>query len=337
MAESILTAGATLSAEDAMRLITADDSDLLDILAGAYRIRRHFYGNHVKMNYLINAKSGICPEDCHYCSQSRISEAPIARYKVLEEDQIVARAEHGLSLSASTCCIVLSGRTPRSHEIETVAAATRRIKDTHPDLKVCACMGFLNDEQAAVLKNAGVDRYNHNLNTADDHYGNICTTHGFDDRVNTVQTVQKSGMSPCSGVIVGMGESYHDLINVAFTLRDLDVDSIPINFLLPIDGTPLATAPGLGDPPTPLTPTTVLKVLSLFRFICPQKEIRVSAGREVHLGGLQALSLYPANALFVSDYLTEPGQPADMDFSMIQSLGFIVEPLGVPMGPQVDQ
>ena len=320
-------AGDPPNREEALAVLDAPDDELLDLLAAAYRVRHHYYGDGVKLNFLVNAKSGVCPEDCFYCSQSRVSTAPIPKYQLLATEEIIARAERAVELKASTCCIVLSGRGPSARELRGVADAVREVKERHPGLKICACMGLLGEEDAALLKEAGVERYNHNLNTSDDFYGEICTTHTYDDRVATVNVAAAAGISPCSGVIVGMGETREQLVEACFALRDIGAESIPVNFLLPIGGTPLAGRQERIDP------RYCLKVLCLFRLVCPDREIRLSAGREVHLGTLQPLGLYAANAIFVADYLTEPGQPAEEDWRMIEDLGFEIEPLGTPIGP----
>jgi biotin synthase len=176
----------------------------------------------------------------------------------------------------------------------------------------------LTEEQAKRLKEAGVDRYNHNINTSKDHYANITSTHTYDDRVRTVETVKRAGISPCSGVIVGMGETDEQVVDMAYSLRELDADSIPVNFLNAIPGTPLE---GMKE----LNPRRCLKILCLFRFLNPTKEIRVSGGREVNLRTLQPLALYPGNAIFIGDYLTTPGQKAELDYQMIEDLGFEIE------------
>lgn len=321
--------GAATSRADAQAILESPDRELLDLLGAAYRIRHHFYGNVVKLNYLVNAKSGLCPEDCGYCSQSAVSDAPIDRYGMMTREDILEQAEQAVAMKASTCCIVISGRGPSNKEVEHVAAATEDIKARHPGLKICACMGILRDDQAERLKAAGVDRYNHNVNTAESHHDDVVSTHTYDDRVDTVEKSKHAGLSPCSGAIVGMGESHEQIVDVAFALRELESESIPVNFLIPVEGTPMH-ADGRGDE---LTPRFGLKVLSLFRFVCPDREIRVSAGREVHLRSLQPMALYAANSMFVSDYLTEPGQTEDSDWQMIEDLGFDVEPVGGPMGP----
>lgn len=317
-------AGVAPTFDEAHAILTCADTDLLELLAAAYRIRRHYFGNSVKLNYLINAKSGLCPEDCHYCSQSRISTAEIERYPLLSQAEIVAQAERAVELKATTCCIVTSARRPNAHELQHLLEAVRTIKSRFPGLKICTSLGLLGDAEAQALKTAGVDRYNHNLNTSAEHYEKICTTHTFADRVTTVQAVAKSGMSPCSGLIVGMGETLEDLIAVSYQIRVSDIDSIPINTLLPIAGTPL------GATTLDLDPRFCLKVLCLFRFVCPDREIRVSAGREAHFRTLQPLSLYAANAIFIGDYLTTAGQAAELDWQMITDLGFVVEELAAP-------
>jgi len=326
VAERIL-AGESVDRPTARAILDVDDMDVLDLVAAAYRLRRHAFGTTVKLNYLVNAKSGACPEDCAYCSQSRVSTADIEKYHLMSTDDIVDGARRAAQLRASTCCVVLSGRGPNRIEIDRVADATRAIKQEFPELKVCACLGLLRDDQAETLRDAGVDRYNHNLNTSDAQYASICSTHTYGDRVETVKTSIRAGMSPCSGVIVGMGETAGDLVNVAFELRDIGAHSIPVNFLLPIEGTPLDA------PPQPLTPRDCLRALALFRFVCPDREIRVSAGREPHLRTLQPMSLYIANALFIADYLTTSGQSPRLDWQIIEDLGFQIEPMCNEINP----
>jgi biotin synthase len=271
----------------------------------------------VKLNMLINAKSGICPEDCGYCSQSRVSSAPIAKYRMLSQDVLVAGAHEAWSRRAATYCIVASGRGPSPKDLDEVTAAVRRIKQELP-MKVCACLGLLTERDAVRLKEAGVDRYNHNLNTSSDHHSNIVSSHTYDDRVRTLGAVKAAGISPCSGFIAGMGESDAQIVDVARALAELDVDSIPVNFLTSIPGTPLA---GRDE----LDPRRCLKILVLLRLVCPSKEIRVAGGREVHLRSLQPLAMFPANAIFIGDYLTTEGQAAEEDYRMIEDLGFEIE------------
>ncbi|UHA71787.1 biotin synthase BioB [Paenibacillus sp. 481] len=309
--------GEAITREEALAVLRADDDELLAIMDAAFRVRKHFYGKKVKLNLIINAKSGLCPEDCGYCSQSRVSDAPITKYSMLQKDDLVAGARKAMELQVGTYCIVASGRGPSPRELDQVVAAVEEIKSTMP-MKICACLGILSQEQANRLKVAGVDRYNHNLNTSRDHYSHITSTHTYDDRIDTVETAKQAGMSPCSGVIIGMGESDEQLVDVAFALRELDADSIPVNFLNSIPGTPLA---GMNH----LDPRRCLKTLALLRFVCPTKEIRASGGREVNLRSLQPLALFAANSVFVGDYLTTEGQEATADHGMIADMGFEIE------------
>src|SRR2546422_5359897 len=310
-------AGRELTREEALSILRAPDEELLTLLNAAFRVRRAAFGLKVKLNMIVNAKSGICPEDCGYCSQSIVSTAPVAKYSLLSADVIVEGAREAWARKARTYCIVASGRGPSGRELREVTAAVRRIKAEMP-MKICACLGLLTDEQARLLKEAGVDRYNHNLNTSADHHPKITTTHTFDDRVRTVEAVKRAGISPCSGFIAGMGETDEQIVDVAFALRALDADSIPVNFLHAIPGTPLE---GMDD----LHPRRCLKILALMRLVCPAKEIRVAGGREGNLRSLQPLAMYAANSIFVRDYLTTEGQAAEADWQMLEDLGFEIE------------
>ncbi|HZG75923.1 MAG TPA: biotin synthase BioB [Paenibacillus sp.] len=309
--------GECLSTDEGLAVLEADDDQVLPLLQAAFRIRKHYFGKKVKLNMIINAKSGLCPEDCGYCSQSVVSAAPVKKYSFLDKETLLAGAREALARKAGTYCIVASGRGPTEKELEQVISAVRDIRDTMP-LKICACLGILKNDQAERLAEAGVHRYNHNLNTSQANYPSIATTHTYDQRIETVERAKRSGMSPCSGVIIGMGETNREIVEMAFALRELDADSIPINFLNAIPGTPLADA---GRTPA----MKALKVLALFRFVCPSKEIRVAGGREVNLRSLQPLSLYAANSLFVGDYLTTAGQEAEADYRIIEDLGFEIE------------
>lgn len=316
MARRVLT-GELLTKEEALQVLKVDDDELLAVMDAAFAVRRHYYGKKVKLNLIVNAKSGLCREDCGYCSQSRTSTAPVEQYPLLQKDVLVQGAHKAIEMQAGTYCIVASGRSPTTRELNEVVEAVKEIKSVTP-LKICACLGLLSEDQARLLKEAGVDRYNHNLNTSADHYSHITSTHTYEDRVHTVETSKLAGMSPCSGVIVGMGETDEQLVDVAFSLRELDADSIPVNFLNPIPGTKLADM-------NHLNPRRCLKVLALFRFVNPTKEIRASGGREVNLRSMQVLALYAANSIFVGDYLTTDGQAAAEDHAMIEDIGFEIE------------
>ncbi|CAM4331918.1 biotin synthase BioB [Paenibacillus tarimensis] len=309
--------GECLSMEEGLSVLRADDDEVLPLLQAAFKVRKHYYGKKVKLNMIINAKSGLCPEDCGYCSQSIVSTAPVAKYTLLDKDTLLAGAREAMARQAGTYCIVAAGKGPTDRELDQVVDAVREIRATMP-LKICACLGILKEEQAGRLAEAGVHRYNHNLNTSKENYPSITTTHTYDQRVETLEKVKAKGMSPCSGVIIGMGETDEEIVEMAYALRELDADSIPINFLNAIPGTPLADA---GRTPA----MKALKVLALFRLICPSKELRAAGGREVNLRSLQPLSLYAVNSLFVGDYLTTDGQDVSIDHQMIEDLGFEIE------------
>lgn len=309
--------GREVTKEEALSILEGEDRELLEIMNAAYMIRHHYFQNKVKLNMIINTKSGLCPEDCGYCSQSIVSEAPIDKYAWLTQEKIVEGAHEAVRRKAGTYCIVASGRRPTNKEVDHVIGAVKEIRNT-TDLKICCCLGFLNEDQAGRLAEAGVHRYNHNLNTHANNYESICSTHTYDDRVDTVEKAKQAGISPCSGVIFGMGETKEERVEIAFELRRLDADSIPCNFLVSVDGTPL-------EGRKELTPVQCLKALAMMRFVNPTKEIRISGGRELNLRALQPLGLYAANSIFVGDYLTTEGQEPTADWGMINDLGFEIE------------
>ncbi|MEM7812689.1 MAG: biotin synthase BioB [Planctomycetota bacterium] len=324
LADEVL-AGNRLSHEDALAVLAAPDRDVPALVAAAYKIRETHFGDEVQLYYLKNAKSGLCPENCKYCSQAIDSEAPIDKYAFQTEEQVLEGARRAAATGAGTYCIVASGRGPSDREVERVCKTVAKIKD-ELGLHICACLGKLKAHQAARLREAGVNRINHNLNTSRRHTPEVVSTHTYDDRLETLRIAKDAGLELCSGLIVGMGQTSDDLVDVAFELRDLDVHSIPVNFLIPIDGAQMGV-------PQDLTPRDCLRALCLFRLANPASELRIAGGREVHLRSLQAMALYVANSVFVSDYLTTEGQPAAEDHAMISDLGFTVvtheEPVGM--------
>ncbi len=300
--------------EELRAILDAPDEQIPDLLSAAFKVRRHYFGKRVQIHVLQNAKSGLCPEDCHYCSQSSVSEAPIDRYPFMSKEQLVEGARKAKQTGAVRYCIVNSGRGPTNKEIDEIAEAVREIREK-VGINICCSLGLMNEEKALRLKEAGVGRVNHNLNTSRDRHPEIVTTHTYEDRVETIENVKQAGIGTCSGGIIGMGESDEDIIDLALTLRAMDIDSIPVNFLNSIPKTPFENKKDL-------TPQRCLKTLCLFRFVNPDKEIRVAGGREVNLRSLQPLSLYPANSIFVNGYLTTPGQDASDAHRMIADLGF---------------
>ena len=306
-----------LTRAECRTVLRTADEDLLALLHAAFTVRSQSFGKTVRLQMLQNAKSGACQEDCHYCSQSAVSTAAIERYNLLPPHEMIDGARRAAAAKAQRYCIVISGRGPLDREIDEIAGAVRAIKQDLP-IQICCSLGLMNEAQARRLKAAGVDRVNHNLNTSEAFHGSICTTHTFQDRLSTIRNARAAGLQICSGGIVGMGEADDDLIDLAMALRDVQPDSIPVNMLHPVAGTPLE---GCDD----LTPQRCLKVLCLFRFLHPRTEIRIAGGREHNLRSLQPLALYAADSVFVNGYLTTPGAPAAEVWGMIRDLGFTIE------------
>lgn len=313
LADRVL-AGEAIGVEDGLAILECPEDELLDLLAATFRVRRHHFGRTVQLYFLMNAKSGLCPEDCGYCSQSKVSDAEIPKYNLLDRETLLAGAAAAAERKARTYCMVISARSPSQREIQTLMDVIPEIKQRH-GLKICVSLGLLDASQARQLADGGVDRVNHNLNSSESFYGEICTTHTYGDRVSTLHSVRDAGMELCAGGILGMGESTRDRVDMAIALRELGAESIPINFLNPIEGTALAEQ-------RTLTPRDCLRGLCLFRLANPTSEIRIAGGRELHLRSLQPLGLYAANSIFVGDYLTTAGQPPDEDYQMLRDLGF---------------
>ena len=313
LAQQVL-GGVEPTKDQCLGVLDSEDTALLPLLDAAFRVRRHYFGLGVQLHVLKNAKSGLCPEDCHYCSQSSVSDAPIERYPLQPSDEIVKGALRAHAGGAQRYCIVTSGRAPTDREVDRLCGTVRNIKQ-RVGIEICCCLGLLSPDHARKLKAAGVGRVNHNLNTSRSHHGEICTTHTYDDRLETLRNVRDAGLSICSGGIVGMGESPEDIVDLAFALKEAGADSIPVNFLPPIDGTPLAGRENL-------TPRDCLRILCLFRFVNPSREIRVAGGRERNIRSLQPLALYPANSIFMEGYLTTDGQATSDAHQMIADAGF---------------
>ncbi len=305
------------SEADALWILDGEDVELLPLLQAAYRPRARHFGRKVMVHILNNVQNGLCPEDCGYCSQSRDSEATIRKYAIKSDEEILAEAEHAARAGASRYCMVLSGRGPTLERTRKLAGLIRRVKQRYP-IEVCLSAGLLEEEHARILAEAGLDRLNHNLNTSESHYSQVCTTHSYADRIRTLQAARKCGIESCSGFILGMGESSRDIVELSFRLRELEVPSIPVNFLIPIDGNPLQSDGSL-------TPERCLRALALVRFVNPRSEIRAAGGREGHLRSLQPLALYPANSLFVEGYLTTRGDAVEETYRMIRDAGFEIE------------
>lgn len=308
--------GKTLTAGELKQLLGCE-LPLLPLLHEAYAVRAESFGNRVRVHVLTNAQNAHCPEDCGYCAQSSSSAAPVRPYSWKPAHELLAEARRAYEGGAYRYCIVASGRSPTRGEVEVLAGAVRAIKAEVP-VQICVSLGLVEEAEAAILKAAGVDRLNHNLNTSESHYPEICSTHSYADRVETIRAAKSTGLDLCSGLIVGMGETDDDIVAVALELAGLGVPSIPVNFLIPIEGNRVQSD-------GTITPERALRVLALVRLANPRAEVRAAAGREGHLRSLQALALYPANSLFVEGYLTTSGAPALDTYRMIRDAGFVVE------------
>lgn len=310
-------AGGAATRDEAQAVLRAPDPGLLDLLQAAYRVRRHFHGNRVKVHVLQNAMSGMCPEDCHFCSQSKVATGEIERYRLMSKEEMVEAARQAKAAGAWKYCLVTSTRGPNDRQLDVICDAVKEIKGTI-GIRVCTSLGILEREQAFRLKEAGVDRFNHNLETSSRHFPEICSTHTYEDRVRTIGYVKEAGLEACCGGIVGMGETDDDLVDMAFELRRLEVESIPINFLNPRPGTPMEKR-GLTEP------KRALKALCMVRFVNPSRDIRAAGGREVVLRSLQPFVLYPCNSIFTNGYLTTGGNSDSEDDRMIRDMGFEVQ------------
>lgn len=312
--------GDELTPDEGLRLMDSPDSETLLILDAAWMVRRHFFGDQVRANVLSNAKRGLCPEDCHYCGQSRTAGKDMPTFPMINRDELLEQARAAKASGGVRFCVTMAVRAAGWPAVETLADATRSIK-AELGLEVCACLGLMTGEEGrkklAHLRRAGVDAYNHNLNTHESLYSGICATHTYQDRLETLRNAQAAGFSTCSGLIVGLGETDWQLVELAKTFRRENVASVPVNFLIPVPGTPLFGRETVAG----LTPWKCLRILSLFRLAHPRAELRASAGRELHMRSLQSLALLPANSLFLDGYLTQDGQGATRDLAMIADLG----------------
>jgi len=311
--------GNAITREEALAVLQATDDEVLAVLDAAFRVRLHYHGREVRLHVLQNAKSGMCRENCAFCSQAIGAYSGVDRYHMQTVEELVAGAKEAHGRQAVKYCMVTATRGPSANEMDVICEAVRQIKQDVP-IEICTSLGLLTDEQARRLAEAGVHRFNHNLETSRNYFPQVCQTHSYDDRVATVRAAKQAGMEACCGGIVGMGEGLDDRVELAFALRELDVESIPVNFLDPRPGTPLSHVERL-------TPTECLKTLAMFRLVNPRSEIRVAGGREVNLRHMQPLALYAANSMFTEGYLTTPGQGYEQDLAMIKDAGFVVAEL----------
>ncbi len=315
--ERILSDG-DIYLKDAEALLSIDGKDLECLFNNATKIREHFRGRKVSLCSITNAKSGNCPEDCAFCAQSNHRNTNAPGYTLISPEEMLKRAEEVIKYKTHRFCLVTSGCKLSEDELERICMGLRLIKNKFPELRLDASLGKISFEEATKLKEAGLTRYNHNLETCEEFFLKVCTTHTFSDRKKTIYNLKKAGLEVCCGGIFGLGESENQRLNFGFILKELDVDCIPINFLNPIPGTRLENAASLN-------PLEFLKMVAVYRFIHPKKEIKICGGREKNLGEIQPLIFQAgADSIIIGGYLTTNGNPAEKDLEMIKSLGLEV-------------
>ncbi len=307
-----------MTREDAIEILNTPDEKIDELIAKAEKLRRKYKGDNVGIHILTNARSGNCSQDCAYCAQSCRSTADIDKYRWVSDEKLFKDNDFVNKNHLARHCIGLSGLKFTDDEILELAERIKTMKATGTHL--CCSIGFLTEKQARILKDAGLDRINHNLNTSRSYYSHICSTHTFDQRVKNIKMLQNIGFEICSGGIIGMGESKEDIVDMLLELKEINPEAIPINFLLPIKGTPFENVDT-----SILTPNYCLKVLCLARLLVPQADIRCAAGREIYFRGDEKRLLSVVNSIFASGYLTEDGQGIKDTIKAITDAGFTYE------------
>lgn len=300
--------------EACKEILQTPDADIPGLLNGADLIRDHYFGKEIHLCTICNGKSGRCSEDCRFCSQSAFYKTDAPNYPIMERDELAQGGIHASGTPINRYSIVTTGRGLPKDEVKMVAEAMALLDGGK--IGRCASLGILDEEDLMILKDAGVNRYHHNLEASRGYFNEVCTTHTYEDRVDTIRSAKRLGMEVCAGGILGIGETDDHIIELALDLKELDVDSIPINFLIPIKGTPFESMHNL-------TPMKCLKIIALFRYVLPDKEIIVCGGRDYNLGELHTMVFYAgASGIMTGNYLTREGRTLDKDLDMINSLGF---------------
>lgn len=307
--------GEPINFSDALELMNLEGQECMELFLLANRVRS-LLGNRVDLCSIINAKCGMCPEDCKFCAQSVHNDAEVTAYPFMDEDEILNLALMMQEEGTARFCIVTSGKEADNEDFEKILSSIRKLR-SETALSICVSLGTLTEKSAMSLKKAGATRIHHNLETSAGFFKNICTTHSYSEKINVIHIAREAGLEVCCGGIIGMGESINDRVELAFTLRALDVDSIPLNILNPVKGTSIQTA-------KPISPMEVIKTIAVFRLILPEKNIRIAGGREINLRDVQCLSLMAgANGLLLGNYLTTPGRAPKEDIRMIKDLGLV--------------
>lgn len=306
--------GEQIDKEIFQQLARTENADVFHMITGANLIREKYFKKQVHLCSICNGKSGKCTEDCRFCSQSKYHDSDIDVYPMLDKGKLCQGALELIETPVNRYSIVTSGKRLPKNEVRQVADALSTLS---PDrMSFCVSLGILDREDMEYLKKSGVSRYHHNLETCRSHFDNICTTHSYDDRVNTIKEAKKAGMSVCAGGLFGVGETMDQVLELALDLKELDVDAVPVNFLTPIKGTPLEDNPSL-------TPLECLKIICLMRYLLPDKDIIICGGRLINLKMLHSLVFHAgASGIMTGNYLTTEGNQLKEDLDMIQQLGF---------------
>jgi biotin synthase len=310
--ENKVNSGDEILFPEAQRLLNT--SNVQTLAEAANRIARRFSGAQVDVEMLLNAKSGSCPEDCSFCAQSSFYESKINKYPLLEKETILGRAQKAKESGADSFCLVCAYRSPPENDFNFICDIIEHIKK-YLDIDVNVSLGFMTKERARRLKMIGVKRYNHNLETSETYFSQICRTHDFSDRVNTALIVKEAGLELCCGGIIGMGETAMQRLELAYSIRNLTPNEVPINILIPKSGTPFENLHGV-------SPIDAIKTIAVWRFLMPTPIIKIAAGREVYFRDNDNLALRAgANGIITGGYLTTNGNDPSRDMQMIQDIG----------------
>ena len=306
--------GAELDRQQMEVLAEQSRADFYDLLYQANAIRQKFFGNKVRICSIVAGRLGGCDQDCRFCAQSVRYETAVGKAKLLSDEEILNAAEQAKRNGVPNFGIVYSGKTITEKELARLERLIKQIKAKF-DLGICVSLGIITKDQAQRLVNAGASRYNHNLETSQNHFPNIVTTHKYADRVRTIQTARQAGLGICAGGIFGIGENDDDRIDMALELRRLGVDTVPMNFLHPIKGTPLAGT-------ETLAPRQILRIIAMYRFILPRANLKIAGGRVLNLRDLQSWIFYAgATSILSGNYLTTTGRAVEEDMQMLADLG----------------
>lgn len=315
LADKVLNGG-LLTNEEAFQVAGVQRKNLFNLFSFANKIREKFRSDSVDLCAIVNAKSGACPEDCSYCAQSSKSKAGIEVYPLIRKEVVLEKAKEAKEAGVKRFCIVTSGRRIGKAELFEIVTMVKKIRRI--GLLPCATLGLLSKGELLFLRESGLERYHHNLETSERFFPEICRTHTYNDKLKTIEAAKSAGLSVCSGGIFGLGETWEDRIDMAFALKELDVNSIPVNFLIPVKGT------SLGDMDM-LYPFEALKIISLYRFLLPGKEIRICGGRMQVLGEFNSMVFIAgADSLLTGNYLTTTGRTFKDDLKLIKDYGLRV-------------